>query len=189
MIVRPLEVNGAFLITPERFRDERGFFARTWCSDEFASHGLDPTVTQCSVSFNRLKGTMRGMHFQHSPHGEVKLVRCTSGAVYDVIVDVRRSSPTFLGHVGVELSAENHEALYIPKGFAHGFVTLTDNAEVFYQMSNLYVPTAAGGFRFDDPAFAIDWPTPVIVINARDSEYQDFDESLAYHDEFDEKKS
>ncbi len=183
MKVQPLDVRDAFLISPDRFEDARGFFARTWCSEEFAANGLEPAVIQCSVSFNRSKGTMRGMHFQRAPHGEVKLVRCTQGAIYDVIVDTRKDSPSYLQYVGVELTAENHDALYIPKGCAHGFLTLTDNAEVYYQMAHPYQPAAAAGFRYDDEAFDINWPSPVVVIHERDASYPDFSDVLAYHDE------
>lgn len=182
MLIEPLAVTGAFLITPERYEDERGFFARTWCEEEFGAAGLESAIVQCSISFNRKKGTLRGMHFQYAPNGEVKLVRCTQGAVYDVIVDIREGSDTYLQHVGFELSATNRQALYIPKGFAHGFLTLTDNAEVYYQMSHHYEPSKAGGFRWDDPAFQIDWPSTVEVINERDANYEDFHHPVAYRE-------
>lgn len=182
MIFEPLNVSGAWLVSQERFEDERGYFARTWCSEEFAAQGLEAELVQCSVSFNRQRGTLRGMHFQHSPFGEVKLVRCTRGAVFDVIVDVRRGSSTFLQYAGVELTEQNGRALYIPKGFAHGFLTLEDDSEVFYQMSNVYEPSAAAGFRYDDPAFAIRWPAKVVVVKDRDAEYADFSIDAAYDD-------
>lgn len=152
------ELVGAYVLELERFDDERGFFARTWCSDELAEHGLLPSVVQCSVSRNTTAGTLRGMHFQKAPHEEVKVVRCTAGAIFDVIVDLREDSDSYGGWLGVELDAERGNALYIPKGFAHGFQTLVDGADVFYMMSDPYVPEAASGVRWDDPAFGISWP-------------------------------
>src|SRR5262245_43154371 len=145
-------LKGAFLVDIERHEDERGFFARSWCTQEFRDRGLNPCVVQCNVSWNRTRGTLRGLHYQVAPHAEVKLVRCTKGAVYDVIIDLRETSPTFLHHIGVELTADNHRALYIPEGFAHGFLTMRENTEVFYQMSAFYEPGAARGVRWDDPA-------------------------------------
>ena len=169
------EVAGAYLIEPEPHQDERGFFARTWDRDEFAARGLATEIVQCSISRSTRAGTLRGMHFQLSPHEEVKLVRCTSGAIFDVIVDLRRDSASYLRWIGVELAAENARALYIPKGCAHGFQTLTDGAEVFYMMSDPYVPQAAAGVRWDDPAFGIDWPEAAErTINARDTTWPDF---------------
>jgi len=165
---------GAFVVDVERHEDERGFFARSWCTQEFRDRGLNPCVVQCNISWNRIKATLRGMHYQATPHAEVKLVRCTRGSVYDVIVDLRERSPTYLGHVGVELSADSHRALYIPDGFAHGFMTLEDDTEVFYQMSALYEPSAAKGVRWNDPAFGIHWPLPVSMISSRDRDYADF---------------
>ena len=137
----------SYIIELERMADQRGFFARTWCTREFADHGLSPSLVQCSISFNHTKGTLRGMHFQISPYEETKLVRVTSGVVYDVIIDLRPGSKTYLQHFGVELSAENRTMLYIPKGFAHGFLTLSDNAEIFYQMSEFFQPEASRGLR------------------------------------------
>jgi dTDP-4-dehydrorhamnose 3,5-epimerase len=167
-------LSGAFIVDVERHVDERGFFARSWCNREFDERGLNPSVVQCNVSGNKVKGTLRGMHYQVAPHAEVKLVRCTKGSIYDVIVDLRASSPTFLRHVCVELTADNHRALYIPEGFAHGFMTLQDDSEVFYQMSALYEPSAARGVRWNDPIFGIAWPLPVSVVSTRDREYPDF---------------
>jgi dTDP-4-dehydrorhamnose 3,5-epimerase len=167
-------LSGAVIVDVEPHTDERGFFARSWCIREFAERGLNPSVVQCNVSGNTAKGTLRGMHYQVAPHAEVKLVRCTKGAIYDVIIDLRPLSPTFLQHVGVELTAANHRALYIPEGFAHGFMTLHDDSEVFYQMSAFYEPTAARGVRWNDPTFGISWPLPVSVISERDREYPDF---------------
>lgn len=165
---------GAYVITPERHADERGFFARTWCRDEWAAHGLNPTLAQCNISFNTRAGTLRGMHYQAAPHEEVKLVRCTRGAVYDVIIDLRPTSSTFKQHFGLTLNAENRTMLYIPEGFAHGFLTLADETEVFYQMSAMFEPTAARGVRWNDPAFGIAWPAPVAVIKPRDAGYADY---------------
>jgi dTDP-4-dehydrorhamnose 3,5-epimerase len=166
---------GAFLIEPERHEDERGFFARTFCEQEFATHGLVSRYPQCNLSHNRLRGTLRGMHYQAVPHREAKLVRCATGAIYDVIVDLREDSPTRHEWVGVELSAGGGVALYVPPGFAHGFITLTDETEVFYQMGEFYVPEAARGFRWNDPLFAIAWPLSVAQISERDRCYPDFE--------------
>ena len=168
-------LDGAFVIEPERIEDERGFFARTWSQKEFTERGLDSRVVECSTSFNRAAGTLRGMHYQAAPHAEVKLVRCTAGAVYDCVVDLRESSPSFKGWFAAELTAENGLALYVPEGFAHGFLTLEEGSEVLYQMSAPYVPASARGVRWDDPAFGIDWPGPVQVINDRDRSFADFD--------------
>jgi dTDP-4-dehydrorhamnose 3,5-epimerase len=168
------ELAGAFLVDIEPIQDDRGFFARSFCTSEFAAHGLDPTVAQCNVSFNRRRGTVRGMHWQRPPFGEVKLVRCTAGSILDVIVDLRPESPTFLQHFAVELASCNHRLLYIPTGFAHGFQTLLADTEVYYQMSQPYVPAAAAGVRWNDPAVAIRWPEEVTVISERDSTYPDF---------------
>jgi dTDP-4-dehydrorhamnose 3,5-epimerase len=162
------ELPGAFVIEPERIEDHRGFFARTWCIREFADHGLSTDLVQCNVSYNARKGTLRGMHYQVAPHAEVKLVRCTRGSILDAIVDVRPESPTFHRWVGVELSAENGRMLYIPGGFAHGFQTLEDGSEVFYQMSTFYHPESARGLRWDDPTVGIGWPLDVQVISGKD---------------------
>jgi dTDP-4-dehydrorhamnose 3,5-epimerase len=161
-------LKGAFIIEPDRIEDERGFFARTFCRQKFEKHGLNPNLVQCSVSFNTKKGTVRGMHYQVKPHEEVRLVRCTRGAMYDVILDLRADSPTFKHWVAVELTAENRKIAYVPEGFAHGFQTLEDNTEVFYQMSELYHPECARGVRWDDPAFGITWPAPNPIVNDRD---------------------
>jgi dTDP-4-dehydrorhamnose 3,5-epimerase len=151
-------LRGAFVLDPERREDERGFFARTWCREEFAAHGLADDWVQCNVSFNRRRGTLRGLHYQEPPWGEAKLIRCTLGALYDVIVDLRRDSPTFRRWAAVELTAANRRLLYVPAGFAHGFQTLADDTEVFYQMSEYYRPEAARGVRWDDPVLAVAWP-------------------------------
>jgi dTDP-4-dehydrorhamnose 3,5-epimerase len=174
MIFTPTRLAGLWLVEIEPRVDERGHFARTWCAREFAEHGLDTRLAQASVSFNRRRGTLRGMHFQHPPHAEVKLVRCTRGALWDVAIDLRPDSPTYCGWQGFELTAENAAALYIPEGFAHGFQTLADDTEVFYQMSTFYAPEAAAGVRYDDPAFGIDWPLPVRTIAPRDAAWPDY---------------
>ncbi|HEX6900879.1 MAG TPA: dTDP-4-dehydrorhamnose 3,5-epimerase [Thermoanaerobaculia bacterium] len=168
MIFRETPLPGAWVLEPERFADERGFFARTYCRRDFAERGLDPDIAQCSVSYNHRRGTLRGLHFQVAPHEEVKLVRVTRGAIWDVIVDVRPDSATFRKHFAVILSAEAGNALYIPKGMAHGFQTLEDTTEVFYQISAFYAPEAARGYRWDDPSFAIPWPEPPSVISEKD---------------------
>jgi dTDP-4-dehydrorhamnose 3,5-epimerase len=167
-------LTGSFIIEPERNEDQRGFFARTWCQREFMKHGLNPRLAQCSVSFNRKRGTLRGMHYQIAPHEEAKLVRCTRGAIYDVIIDLRPDSPTFTRWVAAELTAANYRMLYIPEGFAHGFQTLDDDSEVFYQMSEFYAPECARGVRWNDPAFGIQWPSDERTISLRDDTYPDF---------------
>ncbi len=153
MIFTPTDLAGAVIVDLDRKEDERGFFARSWCQDEFTDHGLNHHLVQCNVSFNKLMGTLRGMHYQTAPHEEAKLVRCTAGAIYDVIIDLRPKSKTYSRHLAVELNADNRRALYIPEGFAHGFMTLNDNTEIFYQMSAFYVAEAQRGVRYDDPAF------------------------------------
>lgn len=168
------KVAGAFLIEPEPIADERGFFARTWCRSEFAEHGLNSELAQANISFNARKGTLRGLHYQAPPHAEAKLVRATGGAIWDLALDLRPDSPSYLAWFGTELSDANRAALYVPEGCAHGFLTLTDDAEVAYQMSAPYAPEAARGVRFDDPAFGISWPGEVVVINERDRTYPDF---------------
>jgi len=174
LIFRETKLPGAFVIELELHADQRGFFARTHCRNEFESHGLKPQVLQCNVSFNRQKGTLRGMHFQAAPFGEAKLVRCTSGSIYDVIIDLRSSSPTFKQYFDVVLSAENRKMLYIPEEFAHGFQTLEDNTEVFYQMSQVFSAPHARGVRWDDPAFGVEWPQGERIIIERDRNYPDF---------------
>jgi dTDP-4-dehydrorhamnose 3,5-epimerase len=167
-------IPGAVVVEPEFLADERGFFARTWCTREFADHGLKSTFVQCSISFNERKGTLRGLHYQTAPHEEAKLIRCTRGAIYDVVLDLRPASPTYLKHFAVELTQENRGLLYVPEGCAHGFQTLAGGTEVFYQMSEFFAPECAAGHRWDDPAFAIDWPLEVSVISERDRSYADF---------------
>jgi dTDP-4-dehydrorhamnose 3,5-epimerase len=174
LIFKETKLNGAYVIEPERLEDERGFFARTWCQKEFQERGLNPRLVQCNVSFNHKKGTLRGMHYQLAPYEEAKLVRCTKGAIYDVIVDLRPDSKTFKDYLVVVLSAENRKMLYIPEKFAHGFITLEDNTEIFYQMSEFYSAEYARGFRWNDPAFGIQLPLEVVVISDRDRNYSDF---------------
>ena len=165
---------GAYIIEPTRLDDERGFFARSWCQREFEQLGLNHELVQCNISYNLKQGTLRGMHFQRSPHRETKLVRCTKGAIFDVIIDLRSDSPTYLRWTGVELSADNHRMLYVPEQFAHGFQTLTDSSEVFYQMSEFHSPGSASGLRWNDPLFDIAWPFDTPILSDRDRSYPDF---------------
>ena len=174
MIFSETKLKGAFLIEPERKEDHRGFFARTWCQQEFEDHGLNSKLVQCSVSFNKKKGTLRGMHFQIEPFGETKLVRCTKGEIFDVIIDLRQNSDTFKKYFSVILNEENRLMLYIPEGFAHGFQTVVDNTEVFYQMGQFYSPEHSSGVRWNDPAFGIEWPPDDRIIIDRDMNYPDF---------------
>lgn len=167
-------LDGAFLIDLESTADERGSFARTFCTREFAARGLDPRITQCSISYNHLRGTLRGMHYQVEPYAEAKLVRCISGAIYDVIIDLRPGSLTRMQWIGVELIAAARTQLYIPAGFAHGFQTLRDDTEVFYQISVYYSPEHGRGVRWNDSAFAIRWPLPGAIISDKDRSYPDF---------------
>jgi dTDP-4-dehydrorhamnose 3,5-epimerase len=180
VIFRETEVGGAFVIELERIEDERGFFARTFCRREFHEHGLAAEVAQANTAFNKRKGTLRGLHFQASPYEEAKLVRCTRGGVYDVIVDLRPGSPSFRRWVSVELTAENETMLYVPKGVAHGYQTLEDDTETSYLMSSFYEPEAGRGVRWDDPAFEIQWPeTEERTINERDRSWPDFSPASA----------
>ncbi len=167
-------VEGVFEIQIEPTSDDRGFFARTWCRNEFESNHLNSTVVQCSISFNGKKGTLRGLHYQESPHAEVKVVRCTQGAIFDVALDLRPQSPTFRRWAATTLTAENRRMFYIPEGCAHGFLTLRENTEVFYQISEFYEAGASRGVRWNDPAFGISWPDEVAVISERDRTYPDF---------------
>ena len=174
MIFTEAGLRGVWLVTPEQREDFRGFFARTWCDQEAAAHGLTDRWVQSSLSYTKSRGTLRGLHFQRAPHEEVKLVRCTAGAIFDVVVDLRPTSPTFKKHFAVELTAENRVAIYIPRGFAHGYQTLTDGVEVLYQMSEFYAPEFAAGVRWDDPVFRIAWPESNPIIAERDRSYPDF---------------
>ena len=167
-------LRGAYLIEPTPISDARGLFARAFCRHEFEEHGLDPDVSQCNISYNVKRGTLRGMHFQRPPHQETKLVRCTTGAVYDAIIDLRPESPSYCKWYGVELTPENRLMLYVPKGFAHGYQTLVDGSEVFYQVSDFYHAGADDGVRWNDPAFSIHWPIEVAVISEKDKAFSDF---------------
>ncbi len=174
MIFTETKLKGAYIIDLQKLEDIRGFFARSWCQREFSEHGLNDRLVQCDISFNHKRGTLRGMHYQQSPYAEAKLVRCAAGALYDVIVDLRPDSPTYLQWISVQLSAQNRRAVFVPEGFAHGFQTLLDDTEVLYQMSEFYTPEAAGGFRWDDPLIKIRWPGKVSVISPKDQSYPDF---------------
>jgi len=171
---RETAIPGAWVLEPERLEDERGHFARTFCREEVGARGLATDIAQASVSFNPVRGTLRGLHWQAAPHGETKWVRCTRGAIWDVIVDLRPGSPSRLRHVGLELSADNALQLYVPDGVAHGFVTLAPDTEVSYRMSVPYHPGSARGARWDDPVFAIDWPLEPVLMSERDRSYPDF---------------
>lgn len=174
MIFTETSLSGVWVVEPEKLQDERGFFARVWCQQEMEAHGLSAALVQCNVSFNYQKGTLRGLHYQVSPYAEVKLVRCTRGALYDVVVDLRAESPTFKRWIAFELTANNYKMLYIPIGCAHGFQTLMDNTEVFYQMSEFYHPECARGVRWNDPTFGVMWPLDTKIISEKDQCYPDF---------------
>jgi len=171
MIFTETSLNGLYLVDLLRLEDERGFFARSWCQKEFEEHGFNSQLVQCNISFNKRRGTLRGMHYQTAPYEEAKLVRCTRGALYDVVIDLRPTSQTFKSWFAVELTSANHRALYIPEGFAHGFQTLTDNTEVFYQMSAFYHPESAKGIRWNDSEFSIEWPIEALVVSEKDNSY------------------
>jgi dTDP-4-dehydrorhamnose 3,5-epimerase len=168
----PLE--GACLVELEPVEDERGFLARLWCEEEFRARGLNPHLAQCSLSFNKRRGTLRGMHYQENPHAEAKLVCCSAGALYDVIVDLRPGSPTYCKWFGLELSVANRKMLYVPEGFAHGFQTLADDTEIVYLISEPYRPECARGVRWNDPLFGIQWPIPEPILSQRDRSFQDY---------------
>jgi len=176
VIFRETEIPGAFVIDLERREDERGFFARAWCADEFAAHGLSTRLVQANLSYNESAGTLRGMHFQRAPHEEAKLIRCTRGSLFDAIVDLRPDSPAFKRWIGVELSAENRRALYVPEGCAHGYQTLEDGTESLYLVSEFYAPESEGGVRWDDPAFGIEWPdADNRTLSPKDAAWPDFE--------------
>jgi dTDP-4-dehydrorhamnose 3,5-epimerase len=168
MIFAETNLKGAFIIDVERREDSRGFFARAFCQHEFAQHGLKPVIAQANIAFNKKKGTMRGMHFQYPPAAETKLVRCTRGAIVDIIVDLRPESPTYLDHVAVELTADNHRALYVPERFAHGYQVLEDGTETSYQVGEFYAPGSEGGLMYTDPQLGLKWPLPVTEISPKD---------------------
>jgi dTDP-4-dehydrorhamnose 3,5-epimerase len=171
MIFTETRLKGAFLVEPKNIEDHRGFFARAWCRDEFAQHGLNPNMLQLNLGFSHKKGTLRGMHYQTAPHAEAKFMRCTRGAIFDVIVDLRPDSPTHRQWVGYELTADNHKMLYAPEGFAHGYQTLTDDAEMYYMTTGVYAKESATGVMFNDPAFEIQWPLAVQVISDADEKW------------------
>lgn len=174
MIFTETKLKGAFIVDIKKIEDERGFFARCWCKNAFEEHGLNAHALQANVSVNRKKATLRGMHFQFAPFAETKTIRCTSGAIYDVILDIRPESETYLEWIGVELTAASCRMLYIPEGFAHGFITLMDNTAVHYVVTAPYTPEAEGGIRFDDPVFSVDWPIPPAVVSEKDLKHKPF---------------
>jgi dTDP-4-dehydrorhamnose 3,5-epimerase len=175
MIFSETALPGAYVIDLERIEDERGFFARAWCERELTEHGLETRIAQSNVSFNKHKGTLRGMHFQRPPHQETKLIRCIRGGLFDVIIDLRPDSTGYKRWMGVELTADNRRMLYVPRGFAHGFQTLEDDTEIFYMVSEFYTPEAEGGVRWDDPAFTVEWPLgPPTEISQKDQQWPDF---------------
>jgi len=174
MIFCKLSLKDAHIVEIEKLSDNRGFFARSWCQKEFDRHGLISTVVQANISWNKKRGTLRGMHYQIPPYEEVKLVRCSRGSIYDVIIDLRKDSPSYMQWLGVELTADDYKLLYVPGGFAHGFQTLKDDTEVVYQVSQFYTPGAEAGLRWDDPAFNIKWPLEVQVISDKDRDWPDY---------------
>jgi dTDP-4-dehydrorhamnose 3,5-epimerase len=178
VIFDPGGLLGVVVVSPDRHTDDRGFFARTWCAREFEAAGLPSALAQCSVSWNQHRYTMRGMHWAAFPQRESKLVRCTRGAIFDVVIDLRPASPSYLNHIGLSLTADDHRAVFIPPGMAHGFLTLSEGTEVLYQMDNFYAPEAERGARWDDPAFGIEWPAVPIVISERDRRFPDFEVDL-----------
>lgn len=174
MIFQETPLKGAFVLELKKLEDDRGFFARSYCQKEFEEHGLVPRIVQANVSYNIKKGTLRGMHYQIHPYEETKLVRCTCGAIYDVIIDLRKSSPTYRQWFGIELTAENRKMLFVPESFGHGFQTLKEDTEVTYMVSQFYAPGAERGIRWNDPSFGIQWPTGVEVISPKDAHWEDY---------------
>jgi len=183
MIFTETKLAGAFLVSIKELTDDRGFFGRSWCKKEMEDHGLNGNVVQSNTSFSKKKGTIRGMHYQRHPFEETKLIRCTKGAIFDVIVDLRPDSPTFLQWFGAELTEENHKMVYVPENFAHGFITLEDDSEVTYLVTEYYTPGAEAGIRYNDPMLNIDWPTQATVVSEKDQSHPDFDESVLSLDE------
>jgi dTDP-4-dehydrorhamnose 3,5-epimerase len=177
MVFTETKLHGAYLIDLTRHEDSRGFFARAFCQHEFAAHGLKPTIAQANIAANRKKGTLRGMHFQYPPAAESKLVRCTRGAILDIIVDLRPESPTYLEHVAVELTEDNYRALYVPERFAHGYQTLRDNTDTSYHIGEFYTPASAGGLRYSDPRLGLTWPLPVLAMTEKDRNWKLLDDS------------
>lgn len=174
MIFIETELEGAYLIELEKLEDERGFFARSWDTKKFEEHGLNPKLVQCNISFSKRKGTLRGIHYQITPYEETKLVRCTKGKIFDVIIDLRKKSKTYKKWEGFILSEDNHKMIFVPESFAHGIQTLEDNTEVLYQVAQFYSPKAERGIRWNDPFFKIKWPLTPTVISKKDSKYHDF---------------
>ncbi len=175
MLFHETKLKGVFIIEPERLEDERGFFARTWCKQEFEGHGLNSNLVQCGIAFNKKSGTLRGMHYQAAPNMETKLIRCTKGSIYDVVIDLRISSPTYKQWIGVELTENNYKMLYVSEGFAHGYQTLKHNTVVFYQVSQFYSPGSERGVRWDDPSFNIEWPeTEERIISKKDQMWPNY---------------
>lgn len=174
MIFTETELKGAFILDVKKMEDERGFFGRSYCQKEFEDHGINPHVVQANVSYNKVKGTLRGMHYQMHPYEETKLVRCVRGAIYDVIIDLRKDSPTYTKWIGVELREGSYKMLFVPEGFAHGFITLEDNTEVIYQVSQFYTPGSEKGIRWNDKAFNIKWPIEPVVISEKDQQHSDY---------------
>lgn len=179
MIFIETKLTGAYLVKPQRFADARGFFARVWCEREFSERGLVANMVQANIAYSEHAMTLRGLHYQEAPHAEAKLLRCLSGAVYDVVIDLRTDSPTYKHWLGTELTARDQAMIYVPEGFAHGYLTLQDNTEVFYQVSEFYAPAAEKGIRWDDPAFAIEWPAQgELIISDKDRGWRDFEEAV-----------
>ena len=174
MLFHQTKLEGSYIIELEELRDGRGFFARSWCKKEFEGHRLNTCIVQTNIGFSEKKGTLRGLHYQKAPHEEVKLVRCTRGAMYDAIIDLRPDSRTYLQWISVELTDSNHKMLYVPEGFAQGYLTLSDNTEMCYQTSQFYAPQSARGVRFSDPVFKIDWPIPIKIISEADMTWPDY---------------
>lgn len=174
MLFKKTSLKDSCIIELELIEDERGFFARSFCRREFEKHGLNPCIAQCNVSYNKRRGTLRGMHYQVDPHKEVKLVSCLRGSIYDVIIDMRPDSPTYCNWLAVELSAKNHKTLYVPEGFAHGFQTLEDDSVVLYQMSEFYYPECSRGISWNDPSFGVNWPVPDPMLSERDRSHPVF---------------
>jgi dTDP-4-dehydrorhamnose 3,5-epimerase len=179
MIFTETKLKGAYIIDVKRLEDERGFFGRSYCQREMDEYGLNTNMVQANVSYNKKKGTLRGMHMQVSPYEETKLVRCTRGAIYDVIIDMREDSETYKQWIGVELTADSYRMLFVPEGFAHGFITLEDNTDVTYNVTQFYTPGSERGIRWNDPAFNIEWPMEPVIISDKDQAHPDFEESNA----------
>jgi dTDP-4-dehydrorhamnose 3,5-epimerase len=172
MLFEETKLRGAFVIDLKRLEDNRGFFARAFCQNEFSEHGLKPVIAQANIAFSKIKGTLRGMHFQFPPAAETKLVRCTRGAVWDIIVDLRPESSTYLDHIAVELTADNHRAIYVPERFAHGYQVLEENSETSYQVGEFYTPSTEGGLMYNDPRLGLSWPLPVTEVSVKDGKWK-----------------